>query len=89
MGFTLKVFFPIAVLFLLSSCQMPLSGTAKTANGLQLKFLIANAGSTGSATQAKLLLPTVSNLVVTLTSINDTKAAPINGSATIPQGLVQ
>ena len=83
----MKAILPILMVFLLGSCQMPLSGPAKTSgSGLQLNFLIAGTGSTGTATQAKLLLPTVSTLSVKVTSLNDSKAAVLAQTSAITAG---
>jgi len=75
------------ILFLAAACQMPLSSPAKTSgSGFQLNFLIAGAGSTGTATQAKLLLPTVSTLTVKLTSLNDSKVPDLTQTTAISAG---
>jgi len=71
------------------SCQMPISGPAKTSGaGLKLSFLIAGTGpaasSSRSVAQAHLLLPTVTTLSVSLTSVNS--GGVLTQTVSIPTG---
>ncbi len=78
---------------LLATCQIPLSGPAKSSStGLKLSFLIAGAGQSGSgsrsATQARLLLPTVSTISASLTSLNNPQSVSTQ-TVGIPPGSNQ
>ena len=80
----------VAAWAMTTACQIPLSGVKTDSRGLTLQFLIAGAGtsSSQSVSSARLLLPTVSSLTVTLTP-KETSSPVQAKTVNIPLGTTQ